>query len=79
MAGSAFSSTTARVAALPALIASVAVGLPAPTGAYKPPAGASCKCARAPSAGSCMVLVRYAKGSTTEGTSKAGGKACDAP
>ncbi|KAK1867604.1 hypothetical protein I4F81_010110 [Pyropia yezoensis] len=62
MAGSAFPSTTARVVALLALTAAVAAGLPVPAGAYKPSAGTSCKCARASSAGSCVVLCKAGTG-----------------
>ncbi|KAK1858260.1 hypothetical protein I4F81_000870 [Pyropia yezoensis] len=79
MAGSSFSSTTARVVAVLALTVAVAATLPTTTGAYKPPAGGSCKCARTSSAGACIVLLRYKKGSTTEGTCKAGGDVCEAP
>lgn len=79
MAGSALTSFTARVVAVLALTVAVAAALPTSTAAYKPSAGDSCKCARASSAGACVVLVRYNKGSTTQGTCKAGGDACDAP
>ncbi|GAB0490579.1 hypothetical protein MMPV_001816 [Pyropia vietnamensis] len=48
-------------------------------GAFKPPAGKSCKCARASSPGACLVLVRYDEGSKTQGVCRPGGEACDAP
>ena len=79
MAGSAFSSTTARVVAVLALTVAAVATLPATTGAYKPPAGESCKCSRASSAGACIVLLQYREGSKTRGACKAGGEACEAP
>ncbi|GAB0492537.1 hypothetical protein MMPV_003801 [Pyropia vietnamensis] len=79
MAGSAFSSTTARVVAVLALTIAAVATLPSTTGAYKPPAGESCKCSRASTAGACVTLVSYNKGSTTEGTCMLGGPDCQAP
>ncbi|GAB0492541.1 hypothetical protein MMPV_003807 [Pyropia vietnamensis] len=74
-----FSLTTARVVAVLALTAVAAGSLATTTGAYKPPAGDSCKCVRASSAGACVTLVSYDRGSTTRGTCKPGGAACEAP
>lgn len=79
MAVSGFPPTTARVVAVLALTVAAVATLPAASGAYKPPAGESCNCARASSAGACVVLEAYKRGSTTMGMCKAGGKNCKAP
>lgn len=79
MAGSAFSSTAARVVVVLALTIAAATTFPTAVRAFKPAAGESCKCARASSAGACLVLVRYAEGSKTQGMCSPGGTACEAP
>lgn len=79
MAGSHFPSSSARVVAALALTVAAVATLPVASSAFKPPAGETCNCALASSAGACVVLEAYKRGSTTVGMCRAGGKDCEAP